>query len=55
MEPNLSSYARFIGEEWKARSRELADWAFERLVNRKDVLGQYTVPTAKTTAKIGRF
>ena len=47
MDRNLSSYARVIGEEWKARSRELADWAFERLVNRKDVWGQYTVPTAK--------
>ncbi len=47
MDQNLSSYAQVIGKEWKSRSRELADWAFERLVNRKDVWGQYTTPTAK--------
>ncbi len=26
-----------IGEEWKARSQELADWAMAHLVNRRDV------------------
>lgn len=38
----LPPHLLVLGEEWKARSRELADWAWERLVNRKDVWGQYT-------------
>lgn len=32
-----------IGEEWKARSQELADWAMAHLVNRRDVWGQYSL------------
>lgn len=39
-----------IGQEWKKRSRELANWAFERLVNRKDVWGQYTGKTGANKA-----
>lgn len=34
-----------IGEEWVNRAGELADWALERLVNRKDIWGQYAVLT----------
>tara|TARA_R110002096_G_scaffold403766_3_gene601315 strand:- start:9688 stop:10866 length:1179 start_codon:yes stop_codon:yes gene_type:complete len=33
---------QIIGQEWKARSHELADWALACLVNRFDVWGQYT-------------
>lgn len=40
----MSTHFEIIGEEWRARSHELADWAWERLVNRKDVWGQYTSP-----------
>ncbi len=38
MDPRLE----IIGQEWKQRSRDLADWAMDRLVNRRDVWGQYT-------------
>lgn len=38
MEPQLE----IIGQEWKARSRDLADWAMNTVVNRYDVWGQYT-------------
>lgn len=41
-----------IGEEWRARAHELADWAWQHLVNRKDVWGQYT-STKKKDAKKG--
>jgi hypothetical protein len=37
----MAASEEIIGEEWKERSRELADWAMERLVNRRDVWGQY--------------
>lgn len=49
----LSNYAQIIGKEWKGRSKELAEWAMERLVNRRDVWGQYTGLTKaeKLTAK----
>ena len=42
MSSELSPRLKIIGSEWKSRSRELADWGMERLVNRKDVWGQYT-------------
>ena len=29
-----------IGEKWHSRSRELAEWALDYLVNRLDVWGQ---------------
>jgi hypothetical protein len=43
-----------IGEEWVARAPELADWAMERLVNRKDVWGQYTVLTPAERRREGK-
>ena len=42
MDEHLPSTLQVIGMEWKQRSRELAEWAMVRLVNRKDVWGQYT-------------
>ncbi len=33
----------WIAEEWQRYSDELADWAMERLVNRRDVWSQYTL------------
>lgn len=38
----LPPHLLVLAEEWKARSKELAEWAWHRLVNRKDVWGQYT-------------
>lgn len=43
-----------IGEEWASRAPELADWAMENLVNRKDVWGQYTVLTPAERRREGR-
>ena len=55
MDPNLPPNIQVIGKEWEARRRELAEWAMERLVNRLDVWGQYTVLSAreKLTSKRG--
>ena len=33
----------WIAEEWQRYSEQLADWAMERLVNRRDVWSQYTL------------
>lgn len=40
----------WIAQEWKSYSEQLAEWAMERLVNRRDVWSQYTV---KSDGKIG--
>ena len=49
----MSSQFDIIGEEWRLRAHEMADWAWDRLVNRKDVWGQYTTPSraAKKSGK----
>ena len=47
MDPQLSGYLQVIAQEWKARKGELADWALKRLVNRRDVWGQYTTMSAR--------
>lgn len=43
--PDLANDKRlqWIAREWDRYSVELADWAMERLVNRRDVWGQYTL------------
>ena len=33
----------WIAEEWERYSDRLAEWAMERLVNRRDVWSQYTL------------
>ncbi len=49
-----STALRLIGEEWKSRANELADWAMDHLVNRKDVWGQFTVATPEEERKTGK-
>ncbi len=39
---NLPPHLQVIAEEWRYRAPDLAEWAWERIVNRKDVWGQYT-------------
>lgn len=41
----MATQHEIVGEEWKSRSGELAEWAMQNLVNRKDVWGQYSVLT----------
>jgi hypothetical protein len=50
----MAASEEIIGEEWKERSRELADWAMERLVNRRDVWGQYALLSPEQTRESGR-
>ena len=50
----MASRHEIIGEEWRERAPELADWAAERLINRRDVWGQYSVPTPTERRKTGR-
>jgi hypothetical protein len=50
----MAASEAIIGEEWKARSAELADWAMERLVNRKDVWGQYSLLAPHEAREQGR-
>jgi hypothetical protein len=50
----MAASEEIIGEEWKARSHELADWAMERLVNRKDVWGQYSLLSPHEALEQGR-
>jgi hypothetical protein len=45
----MSSHFEIIGEEWRLRAHEMAEWAWDRLVNRKDVWGQYTTPPKSKT------
>lgn len=50
----MAASEEIIGEEWKERSRELADWAMERLVNRRDVWGQYALLSPEQARESGR-
>jgi len=50
----MASTHEIIGEEWRERATELADWAALRLINRKDVWGQYSVPTPSERRDTGR-
>jgi len=43
-----------IGEEWAERAGAMADWAMLRLVNRKDVWGQYSVLTPAERRRSGK-
>jgi hypothetical protein len=43
----LPPYLLILDEEWKARSKELAGWAWERMMNRKGVWGQFTSLSAR--------
>lgn len=50
----MSTAHEIIGEEWRERAAELADWAQRRLINRRDVWGQYSVPTPTEKRESGR-
>ncbi len=50
----MAASEEIIGEEWKERSRELADWAMERLVNRREVWGQYALLSPEQARESGR-
>ncbi len=50
----MATKHEIIGEEWKERATELAEWAMDNLVNRKDVWGQYSVLTPNERIKQGR-
>lgn len=49
----MGTEQEIIGEEWAQRAAELADWAMENLVNRKDVWGQYSVMTPAERRRSG--
>lgn len=53
-EGSLGTTSEIIGEEWALRAGELADWAMDRLVNRRDVWGQYSVLTPSERRRSGR-
>ncbi|MEE9322743.1 MAG: hypothetical protein V3U76_20035 [Granulosicoccus sp.] len=50
----MATMQEIIGEEWRSRATELADWAMKRLANRKDVWGQYSVSTPTEQKKTNR-
>ena len=50
----MATKHEIIGLEWKERAAELAEWAMEKMVNRKDVWGQYSVLTPAERIKQGR-
>ncbi len=50
----MASQHEIVVEEWQSRAREMAEWAMERLTNRKDVWGQYASLTPGEQKKLGR-
>jgi hypothetical protein len=50
----MATKHEIIGEEWAARAPELAEWAMEKLVNRRDVWGQYSVLTPAERRREGK-
>lgn len=50
----MATKHEIIGEEWEQRASELAEWAMQNMVNRKDVWGQYSVLTPAERIKQGR-
>lgn len=50
----MGSEQEIIGDEWAQRASELADWAMGKLVNRKDVWGQYSVLTPAERRRSGK-
>lgn len=54
LDNKMASHYEIIGEEWVERARELAEWAMLRLVNRKDIWGQYASLTPGEQKKLGR-
>jgi len=50
----MASHHEIVGDEWKLRAPELAQWAMDTLVNRKDVWGQYSVLSPSERRKTDR-
>jgi len=50
----MAASEAIIGEEWQARASELAEWAMARLVNRRDVWGQYSLLAPQEAREQGR-
>ncbi len=50
----MASQHEIVVEEWQSRAREMAEWAMEKLTNRKDVWGQYASLTPGEQKKLGR-
>ncbi len=50
----MATADEIIADEWAERASELADWAMERLVNRKDLWGQYSVLTPAERRRTGK-
>jgi hypothetical protein len=50
----MAAREAIIGEEWKERSRDLADWAMDHLVNRRNVCGQYALISPEQARESGR-
>lgn len=50
----MASHDDIIADEWESRAGELAEWAMDKLINRKDVWGQYTVLTPSERRREGR-
>jgi hypothetical protein len=50
----MTAGEEILGEEWQARSRELGEWAMQRLVNRRDVWGQYALLAPHEAREAGR-
>jgi hypothetical protein len=46
-------HLRWIAAEWRENAERLADWALDRLVNRFDVWGQYTIKNTVLGPKAG--
>ncbi|MFZ4763585.1 MAG: TOTE conflict system archaeo-eukaryotic primase domain-containing protein [Roseimicrobium sp.] len=43
----MQAHLQVISDEWRHRAAALAAWAFDNMVNRKDVWGQYTALTER--------
>ena len=50
----MATHHEIIGEEWKERAQELAEWAMKRMVNRKDVWGQYSILSPDERRRLGQ-
>jgi len=50
----MASQYDIIADEWEDRAGDLAQWAMDNLINRKDVWGQYSVLTPTERRREGR-
>lgn len=50
----MATQHEIVGDEWKSRAPELAQWAMDHLVNRKDVWGQYSILSPSEQRESGR-